>query len=433
MSLESELRSTIELLPLSDTHEHLFEETRRQAPGDDWALQDFALLFMQYAISDLVSAGMPGDEAKKLTLAFVSPEEKWRLLAPWWERIRHTGYGQCITRTIRILYGIEELNASTWQAVNDAVRQLIRPGYYREILQGTARLDHLQVNTLEPHVFCESDDPTFLLQDLSILQLTVDPPIELLHRITGIGITNLARMIDVVDCCFERYGPRAIALKSQAAYRRGLDYAPTDRSDAEKSFSLFLRSPGPLSPTESKPFEDYLFHHCMRKAREYKLPVKLHTGYFAGTGHMPLHRVGANGGDICPILQADPDIPFILMHSMYPYQDQAIALAKHYPNAYIDLCWSWIVAPVATRRFLAEFLTAAPVNKVLPFGGDFMMAELVVGHASMARDGIAGALSDLARLGFLGESDLVPLSRQIMTENAAALFPAIDRLRANPA
>ena len=46
-------------------------------------------------------------------------------------------------------------------------------------------------------------------------------------------------------------------------------------------------------------------------------------------------RLRRNASDLCPVIQAHPNVKFILMHIGYPYQDEYIALAKHYPNVYI--------------------------------------------------------------------------------------------------
>jgi len=110
---------------------------------------------------------------------------------------------------------------------------------------------------------------------------------------------------------------------------------------------------------------------------------------------MPLERVSRNPADLCPLLRQYPEARFVLMHIGYPYQDEMLALAKHYANAYVDLCWAWIISPAACVRFVKEFLTAAPVNKLLGFGGDYILIEPVLGHAKIARRGLALALTGL--------------------------------------
>jgi hypothetical protein len=371
---------------------------------------------------------MPPDDAVKLTKATVDPAEKWRLVAPWWKRMRLTGYGQCITRTVQALAGVEDLNDNTWEQVQAALAARRKPGYTLKILRDVAHLDHIQVNSLWDFPFEETQHPNFILEDISFLHLTVNPPVKALEEKSGIAIGSLDDFERVIDWTFDTYGSRAVAIKSQAAYLRRLDYEAVAKADAARAFGHYLRDPVHCKAEENKVFEDYLFHTCLERARAHRLPVKLHTGYYAGTGTMPLHRVGSNPGDVCPLLQRYPDLTFVLMHTMYPYQDEAIAIAKQHPNAVIDMCWSWIVAPMASRRFLLEMLTTAPVTKVLPFGGDFMMVESIVGHAAMARDGIADVLASLVEQGLVREGDVVDLATTLMTGNARRHFPAVSRL-----
>jgi uncharacterized protein len=48
-------------------------------------------------------------------------------------------------------------------------------------------------------------------------------------------------------------------------------------------------------------------------------------------------------GNLCPLLARYPDARFVLMHIAYPYSDELVSIAKHYPNVWVDLCWAWSV------------------------------------------------------------------------------------------
>lgn len=421
--IDSGILKKVQETQLVDTHEHLVEETTRLTPGDYWALNDIGILFSHYVDNDLLSAGMSPEDLQKGLKLETEPEEKMRLFLPWWPYLQHAGYGRAVTESVRILYGEQELTSDNWRRIDEKIRSGIKPGYYEPILKEKANLHHTQVNSLEKIPFCESQYPELLRQDISFLQLSSTPAPKELSEISGIDVRNLNGFLQVIDWVFEKYGRQAVAIKNQAAYLRRLDYTLNDKADAERAFDRFLQTPESLSPVERKPFEDYLFHVCIDKAIEYDLPVKLHTGYYAGTGHMPLHRVSANPGDVTDILARHPKAKFILMHTMYPYQDEAIAIAKHYPNAVIDMCWSWIVTPAACVRFLKEIIAAAPSNKVLTFGGDYAPVELVPGHAAIARQGIAQAVSELVAVGWLEVRDVDALLDQIMWRTALDLLP----------
>ena len=117
-----------------------------------------------------------------------------------------------------------------------------------------------------------------------------------------------------------------------------------------------------------------------------------------------------------------PAARFDLFHIGYPYQEEVLALAKHFSNVYVDMCWVWIIDPQASGRFLKQFVTAVPANKLFAFGGDYEVAEPVYGHLRIARDGIARALGELVDDGYLGSSEALTIARRILRENAMEVF-----------
>jgi predicted TIM-barrel fold metal-dependent hydrolase len=432
MSRFDEILSLAETTPFVDTHEHLLEEqTRLAGPAGaaqpSRALKDFAVLFSHYADSDLLAAGMSQADYGRFFSPDVDPREKWRLLAPWYERSRLTGYMRNVRESLRILYGEEDLAADNVERVSRKVADMIRPGYYRRVLLEASRLSYCQVNSLEAPLFMETAQPDLLAQDLSIVALSTDLDGFVAARRAGREARTLADWHRVIDWAFATWGPRAIAVKSQAAYQRRLDYDDVSAEDAAPLFSRFAAAAPSLSAAELKALQDHLFNRCLRKAAESRLPVKLHTGTYAGVSRMPLHRVRANAGDVSELLMRHPDVRFVVMHIDWPYQDEAIALAKHFPNAWVDMCWAWIISPAAATRFLREFLVTAPASKLLGFGGDYMPVELVPGHARIARMGIARALAGLEEAGDLAPRDTPALLARIMHGNADELF---DRERA---
>ncbi len=49
--------------------------------------------------------------------------------------------------------------------------------------------------------------------------------------------------------------------------------------------------------------------------------------------------------DLSALLVRYLDAHFVLMHTACPYGNEPIALAKHYANVYMDLCWAWSINP----------------------------------------------------------------------------------------
>jgi len=413
--------------PFIDTHEHFWEESLRirsargEDPGVSIPAPDFGILFTHYADSDLHVSGMPRENYDKLLSRDVPAREKWALIAPWYERCRHTGYLQCLRESLRVLFDEDDLREDNAEHVSRLLKENITPGFYKRLLREVANIEYAHVNCLQSLVFRETEQPELLGVDLSINTLFRPPDLDSLKNLLGRPVTTLDEARQAIDTCFTRYAPRAIAIKSQCAYFRPLNFPETPDADAAPLFARFAAGET-LTDDEQNLMQGHLFHYCLDKAAEYKLFVKLHTGYFAGSDGMTLKWVRDNAVDLCPIIKAHPDTNFVLFHIGYPYQEEPIALAKHYSNVYVDMCWSWILSPVASVRFLKEFLAAAPACKLFTFGGDYLPIEMSIGHASMARRGITQAVTEMVLEGWLEDEEVPTLVARIMNGNARECF-----------
>ena len=76
----------------------------------------------------------------------------------------------------------------------------------------------------------------------------------------------------------------------------------------------------------------------------------------------------------------------------------------------------------STTDFVQRFLTTAPADKLLCFGGDSMIVETVVGHATLARRGLTTALDGLVRDGWLSTDAALELVPRLMRGNAQRIF-----------
>ncbi|HOS03900.1 MAG TPA: amidohydrolase family protein [Candidatus Hydrogenedentes bacterium] len=409
-----------------DTHEHLCEEAVRLAAKEGRApgpVCDIGMLFQGYSESDLYVSGMPIELAGALNDPQIAPRDKWRHIAPHYARCRNTGYLRNIRETVRLLYGEDDVREDNCEAISARIKALIEPGFHRYVLREVANIDFAIVDGIvHGRVFHQTADPDIICSDINTLPLSTDLNIPMVALDVNREPSSLRDWHGIIDEVFAQYGPRAVSTKNQSAYARRLDYAPVDAEDAAPLFSRYLADAKSLDAAELKALQDHLFHYCVRKATDHALPVKLHTGFYAGHNSMPMDRLRHNISDLCPLFMAYPNTKFVLMHIAYPYQDEAIAVAKQHANVYIDMCWAWIINPAACIRFVKEFLMAAPACKLLTFGGDYFTVEKSAGHARIARLGLAQAISELAEEGWLEEPDIQPTIERIMRGNAHELF-----------
>jgi hypothetical protein len=431
-ALGKDVQALVDKTPFVDTHEHLWAESHRLASvakATDVPAPDFGMLLNIYADGDLSVAGMPPVDYKKLLSHDLSPRDKWKLFAPWYARCRHTGYLLCMRESVRALYGEDDLREDNCEAISQRLRAEIRPGFYKRILRKVANIEYAQINDLNGPVMRETfEHPDLLAQDMWTIGLGSGVQLSILEHCAGGKVRTLDQAHAAIDIGFVTFGHRAIAVKDQAAYWRSLRFENVSSADAAPLFERFAKGDS-LADAEMQALQDHLFRYCVAKATESKLPVKIHTGYIAGHGSMNLGQVRNHLSDLCPLFREFPDTTFVLMHISYPYQNELIALCKHYRNVHADMCWAWIINPVAATRFVKEFIMAAPACKLFTFGGDLLSVELVPGHARIARRGIARAVGELIQEGWLAESDAPDLIERIMRGNAHKVFDHARTLR----
>ena len=425
MESQSDIRKTIFAkvfsTPLIDTHEHLIEERDRlNASNSRIQSNDWSFLLSHYIDSDMLTCGMPYAEYDRFFSPDVASLDKWKVLAPYWSAVRNTGYGMAVEIAMQQLYDVPELSGQTIEKVVSGYEKVCRKGFYEEILCKKAGIESCQVNALE-QPFRKTAMPTLLMQDISILGMYAGPNIEEYAKPAGIDVKTLADWYRVIDWWIETYGPYAVAVKSQNAYGRDIDYEDVPVEQAEPVFKKIISGEA-LTSQERKLLEDHLFWYSVKAATKANLPVKLHTGYYAGQNGMPLSRLINNPDSAARLCRTAGDARFVFMHICYPYYEEILSVAKHYTNAYIDMCWSWIINPIAAKDFLKKYLVTAPANKILTFGGDYIPVEPVLGHAIVARRGIALALSELVEEGWLSLDRADELADMIMHDNARKIF-----------
>jgi len=124
----------------------------------------------------------------------------------------------------------------------------------------------------------------------------------------------------------------------------------------------------PLQQFHPNDKQVYPFYEVINESR---LPVIFHTGHSGiGTG-MPggggVRLKYGNPMDIDDVAVDFPDMPIIMAHPSFPWQDEAISVCLHKPQVYIDLSgWS----PKYFSPTLVQYANTLLKRKVL-FGSDY--------------------------------------------------------------
>jgi predicted TIM-barrel fold metal-dependent hydrolase len=183
---------------------------------------------------------------------------------------------------------------------------------------------------------------------------------------------------------------------------RGADGVREARRLVESGRAHGLKLHPPLQEFEPNDRLAYPLYEVFAAA---KLPVLFHTGHSGiGTGMPGGGGIRLKYGHPMPIddVAVDfPEMPIILAHPSFPWQDEAISICLHKPTVYIDLSgWS----PKYFSPTLVQYANTLLKHKVL-FGSDY---PLITPDRW---------LSDLEKTAI--RDDVRPL---ILKENAVRLF-----------
>ena len=413
----SDLAHFIASAPLSDTHEHLESEGNATGFPPD-VLFD---LFENYVKADLIVAGAAPHAVERL----VDPADRdirarFALVEEAWQRCRHTGYGEAVRFIAQQVYGMEEITIKTVEAAQERAAEFRLPGKRLEMLR-QAGIDHVQVDDFSWACVPDASGPDFFLYDLSwagFCNGEVDA--KALYAAVGIEVRDLESLRAAMAALFARYGPCAVAVKAQHAYNRTLRWEERDKADVARVLSRVLAGDQNVDEATRCVLGDWCWARGVEFAAEYNLPFKIHTGYYAGYGRMPVERI--QSGHLCGLLARYPKTRFVLMHIAYPYSEELIALAKHYPNVWVDLCWAWSINTHAATDFVRRFVHAVPANKLFGFGGDSFWPWASVAYARQARQGLCRALEAEVAEGLLSEAEGLALAERFMQRNQQECF-----------
>jgi predicted TIM-barrel fold metal-dependent hydrolase len=168
--------------------------------------------------------------------------------------------------------------------------------------------------------------------------------------------------------------PEVAGFKSVICYRTGLDVEPDYEAAAravghpfERYVKACIRKRS--YRIEKKPLNDYLvlrtleiLSDALPHSDSLAKPLQFHTGL----GDNDISLLEANPAYLQQVIEAYPNVPFVLLHSAYPYTQEAGYLATVYRHVYLDI---GEVFPMLSRdgqkTILRQALELVPGSKLL--------------------------------------------------------------------
>jgi hypothetical protein len=253
------------------------------------------------------------------------------------------------------------------------------------------------IRGIHPSDFSSTNDSPFVFAKREGLKLdSLDDYIAVVEKIMAFGKSK-----------------GAVCLKTTTAYERTLDFTNVSKERAEKAWS---RPRAESSAEEIKAFEDYVMWRIVELCVKLDLPFQIHTGHARIQGSNPMLLVD--------LIAANPKTKFILFHGGYPWIGETGAIATRYKNVWVDSVWLPTISYTMGKRAYQEWLEVMGSDRIM-WGADAHHAEGVYAATEFTRRCLAEALAEKVERGELREDHALRIGRQIMRENALAIFPSL--------
>jgi hypothetical protein len=208
-----------------------------------------------------------------------------------------------------------------------------------------------------------------------------------------------------------------VGLKHTLAYERTLDF---EKVSKERAAVAFGKRRNELTDQQVKDFQDYLMWHLCELSARHAMPFQMHTGHARIQGSNPMLLVD--------LIAANPKTTFILFHGGFPWIGESAAIGARFRNVYLDSVWLPTLSESMARRAFHEWLDVMPSTRLM-WGADCNHAEGIYGATEVTRRVVAEVLAERVDRGDLRVEDAERIGRQILRENALAVFPGLkDKL-----
>lgn len=424
--LYERLLEKVSKLPVIDTHEHLWWDEASICKEDDDVLREY---LTHYLKSDIISAGLSQSDLRLVLNHDLPIAQRWRIVEPYWNVSRYTGYGRALDISVKAIYGIDGVNRNTIEELNTAFLAAKKPGHYKHVLRDLCNIETSLLDVWTFRLEGESDLFKRIWQPANFISPSEPDGRKIVSDIYekhNIKIKSLDDWLSAfeleMDDVLATYGVRV--LKSAIAYSRTLRFEEVDYAQAKSLFSEafakwqaekqqdgFLKFPREL--------QDYMMHYTLKLANERHLTFQFHTGLLEGNGNT---LSNSDPSLLNNLFAKYPDVDFDLFHISYPYQHIASALAKMFPNVYVDMCWAHIISPSACVLALDDFLDAIPYNKISGFGGDYLFTDGIYGHLALSRENISRTLAGKVARGVFDEDQALVIAKALYYDNPKRIF-----------
>lgn len=211
--------------------------------------------------------------------------------------------------------------------------------------------------------------------------------------------------------------PELVAFKSVIAYRTGLDVGDPSREESRAGFEHWRAGGFAETREHAKPVRDALLRRTLDVCRGQDRPLHVHCG--GGDPDVVLGR--ARPHDLYPLLAEHAGQPIVLIHSGWPWVEEAAYIASIQPHVYLDLSLLTPWTSLALDQKLEVVLGAAPPAKVMHGSDEAGEPEVIWLAAQIAREALGRVLSQAVERRWLQADEARRIGEGVLAGNVRAL------------
>jgi predicted TIM-barrel fold metal-dependent hydrolase len=419
------IKSALDAIPAIDTHDHLWPFDR--LPGRVETERGMGLNLYSLWRSSYYT--------------WINPLTPWTpgmKFDDWWSKAKHdfdsaraTSFYRYQLPAFTDLYGVDfdRISDEQARALNDRIFEHDRdPRWVYEVVTERANIELMLNDPYWARLKFQTDyafgvfvfNVTTLVSGFhpSEFKSPTDSPYEFARK-EGLKIEGLSDYLAVLNRLFQKAKDAgAVCLKTTLAYQRTLDFKNVP---AERALEAWGKPRSMLSDQQIRDFEDFIMWRLVELSARYELPFQIHTGDARIQGSNPMLLVD--------LIEANPKTKFILFHGGFPWVGETgVILMRHGSHVWLDSVWLPTISYSTAKRAFHEWLEVMPSDRIM-WGADANHAEGIYGATEFNRRCLAEVLAEKVDRGDLREENALRIGRQVLRDNALALFPQLkDRL-----
>lgn len=420
----------IDDLKVIDTHEHISSESELLG------LQlDIFNLFIPYIVDNLESAGITDNEMGLMKNGQAAFKDRWAVFNKYYPAIQSSTYILALQTALAEQYQFKNYGLEECQRISDLLKKdFATKGFMKKFFE---------INKIESMLTFRSpsseearrtygEDKMMLVPTVNQICVKDAKSLQEISKMTETPIHNLDDILAGIDKLFKEYAAAGVKnLKFGSAYNRELNYKARTREEAEASFVKIMATPFDYS--DAKPDKYYVFHledyhislddylgvYMIKQAEKYKMNVIFHVGIFAWNYNSVKNN---HASSLEWLIKNFPTVNFVILHAGYPYFDEAILLAKYYPNVYINMTWDHIIERGKSIEIMKSYVEMLPTSKIHLFGGDYLFPQQIYGNVTFTKENLYVALSDLIKKGTINEEQAKKIAVDWLYNNPKAFY-----------